>query len=151
MPNAQCPMPNAQCPMPNARLSRKSKRGSLAPSTNKTMIEYDTVAARFHPGGNTGTKETYYTESPTQNWIDLLGKFQDFPMFIQLKNRAPKLLWREICLHVINDRTVLLSPSFWFYGLISLLVPRPILKKLSNFYRHRIARKHAVIIERPNE
>ena len=116
-----------------------------------TMLEYDTVAARFHPGGNTGTKETYYTESPTQNWIDLLGKFQDFPMFIQLKNRAPKLLWREICLHVINDRTVLLSPSFWFYGLISLLVPRPILKKLSNFYRHRIARKHAVIIERPNE
>jgi glycosyltransferase involved in cell wall biosynthesis len=114
-----------------------------------TMMEYDTVAARFHPGGNTGTKTSYYTESPTQNWIDLCGKdFEDFPMFIQLKNRAPKLLWREICLVVRNNRMVMLKFWFWLYSLTALFVPRFILKKFSNFYRHRIARKYSHIIER---
>lgn len=117
-----------------------------------SMLEYDTIGARYHPGGNTGTKSSYYTQSPTQNWIDLLGEnYQDFPMFVQLKNRAPHLLWGEICLHVRNNKKVLLSPRFWFYTLTALLVPRFALKKLSNFYRHRISRLSAKIIERSEE
>ncbi|RTK93064.1 glycosyltransferase family 2 protein [Candidatus Saccharibacteria bacterium] len=116
-----------------------------------TMLEYDTIAARFHPGGNTGTKTSYYTQSPTKNWYDLVGRdFRDFPMFIQLKNRAPKLLWEEICLVVKNDRNVLLSLAFWFYSLTALLLPGAVLRHLSCFYRHRIARIFASVIERPN-
>lgn len=114
-----------------------------------TMLEYDTVAARFKPGYNTGNKESYYIESPTQNWIDLLGQnYQDFPMFIQLKNRAPKLLWREICLHVKNDKRVLWNVRFVFHVMVAIATPRWILKRLTNWYRHRIARRSARIIER---
>lgn len=117
-----------------------------------TMLEYDVFASRYHPGGNTGTKSSYYTESPTQNWIDLLGQnYQDFPVFITLKNRSPHLLWREICLHVRNDKKVLSNPSFWFYSLTALLCPQVILKKLSVIYRNWIARKSASIIERPSD
>lgn len=113
-----------------------------------TMIEYDTVASRYHPGGNTGTKSSYYTESPTQNWISLLGQnYQDFPVFIVLKNRAPKLLWKEICLHVRNDKKVLLNPSFYFYTLIAIFIPSTILKEITKWYRKN---KRAEIIERPN-
>ena len=114
-----------------------------------TMLEYDTVGARFHPGGNTGTKQSYYTQSPTQNWIDLLGEnYQDFPIFITLKNRAPKLLWGEICLHVRNDKGCLLNQKFWGYALVSLLTPTFLLRRFTRFYRHRIARRSAHIIER---
>lgn len=113
-----------------------------------TMLEYDTIGARYHPGGNTGTKTSYYTESPTQNWIDLLGEnYQDFPMFIQLKNRAPKLLWREICLHVKNDKKVLLRFSFWFHALTSLLMPGMVLRILTTYQRN-LGRLNAKIIRR---
>ena len=117
-----------------------------------SLIEYDTVACRFSPGVNTGTKTSYYKESPTQNWIDLLGtNYQDFPVFITLKNRAPKLLWSEICLHVRNDKSVLRNHKFWLYATVAILCPRSLLKHLTNFYRHRISRMKSTIIERPNE
>jgi len=119
-----------------------------------TMIKYDTVASRFdpRPNGNTGTKKSYYTESPTQNWIDLLGcNYQDFPVFVTLKNRAPHLLWREICLHVRNDRNVLMQGNFWKYALAALLVPSFLLRNLTLFYRHRIVRNTAFIIERKKD
>jgi hypothetical protein len=113
-----------------------------------SIIPYDTIAARFHPGGNTGTKSSYYCESPTQNWINLVGRhFRDFPMFVQLKLRAPELKWAEIKLVVNNDWTVLLSPSFWFYASLSML-PACILRPLALFYRDKITRMFARTIER---
>jgi glycosyltransferase involved in cell wall biosynthesis len=122
------------------------------PQYRWTMIEYDTIAARFHPGGNTGTKKSYYTESPTQNWYDLVGTdFEDFPMFVQLKNRASiRMVWREICLVIRNDWRCLLKCSFHFYAWTALLVDGFILRNITIFYRHRIARKFAHIIERGN-
>lgn len=114
-----------------------------------SLIEYDTVACRYSPGINTGTKSSYYTESPTQNWIDLLGEnYQDFPVFITLKNRAPHLLWREICLHVKNDKNVLVNWQFYMYALMSMM-PRSFLKWFSIFYRNHITRRSSQIIERP--
>lgn len=114
-----------------------------------TMMEYDTVAARFHPGGNTGTKKEYYKESPTQNWIDLLGPgFNDFPMFIQLKNRAPHLLWNEIMVHLKNNKKCLMEERFWFYALTALIVPGFILRPFTNLYRHRITRNNVQILKR---
>lgn len=117
-----------------------------------TILKYDTIAARFHPGGNTGTKKSYYTESPTQNWIDLLGcNYQDFPVFITLKNRAPKLLWREIWLHIRNDRKVIMQGNFWLYSSVAVLLPSFMLRHLTRFYRHRIARNTSIIIERKKD
>ena len=114
------------------------------------MFEYDTIAARFHPGGNTGTKKSYYTESPLQNWVDLVGdKFRFYEGFIQLKNRAPHLLWKEILLSIKIDKKVLIDPKFWLFALTSLLLPAFILKPLTNFYRHRVERMWSDIIYRP--
>lgn len=115
-----------------------------------TFIEYDTIAVRLH-NENTAVRGWYYTESPTQNWIDLVGKdFKDYPMFIQLKLRAPKMLWREICLVVKNNRRSLLEWKFWLFATSSVLVPSQVLRGLAKCYRHRIARLFAKVIERPN-
>lgn len=115
-----------------------------------TMFEYDTVACRFLPGVNTGTKKSYYTESPWQNWVDLTGdqNWKDYPSFIMLKNRAPKILWREICLAVRLNKDVLKDIKFYVYALTAVLLPGCFLRPLTKFYRHRIARMFAKIIER---
>ena len=122
------------------------------PKYRWTIMEYDTVACRYSPGVNTGTKSSYYTESPTQNWIDLLGQnYQDFPVFITLKNRASfKMLMEEIWLHIRNDKFVMLKSGFWLHALIAIFLPSWILRNVSKFYRHRITRRNAKIIERPN-
>jgi glycosyltransferase involved in cell wall biosynthesis len=115
-----------------------------------TMLEYDTVAVRLHAGGNTGTLETYYKESPVKVWTDFLGKdFKYHLGLIQLKNRAPKTLWREICLTVELNRENLKDPWFWFCASIAVIIPSSILRRLSDFYRHRISRNFCEIIERP--
>lgn len=115
-----------------------------------TFIEYDTIAVRLH-NENTAVRGWYYTESPTQNWIDLVGKsFKDYPMFIQLKLRAPKMLWREICLVIKNDKRTLLRTAFYIYALVAIIVPSSVLLQISRFYRHRLSRLFAKVIERPN-
>lgn len=112
-------------------------------------MKYDTVAVRIHPGGNTGTLSSYYTESPTRVYTEFLGKpFNYYPILIQLKNRAPKLVSSEI-------KTMLeLNPSckkdflFWLCAFTATTVPSCILRHLSAFYRHRISRRKAFIIKR---
>lgn len=114
-----------------------------------TMMEYDTVAARFKPGENTGTKSSYYVSSPLQSWIDLLGSPIRFNEgFIQLKNRAPHLLIPEIKLAIKSDKTILKDWTFWLYAGAALLIPGFILRKLTVWYRDTIGRWNAVIIER---
>lgn len=112
------------------------------------FIDYDTIAVRIHEDGNTATKEWYYKDSPIQNWHDICGRFTFYPMFIQLKNRCPKILIREILKCVKLNPRSLLNPSFWFCSLIAVIVPSSILKPLSRFYRHRFSRINARIIKR---
>lgn len=123
------------------------------PKYNWTMLEYDTVACRYSPGNNTGTKSSYYTQSPTQNWINLLGtNYQDFPVFITLKNRASfKMLLEEIWLHIKQDKRVLMKFYFYVYSLMALMIPSRILQAGSYLYRNIISRRYAKIIERPND
>ena len=118
-----------------------------------TMLEYDTIAARFHPGGNTGTKKSYYKESPLQNWIDLTGdkKFAFHEGFIQLKNRAPQLLIPEIKLAIKMNPDVLKEFRFWLFAGVAVLFPGWLLRKFTNFYRHRITRHHVKVINRGEE
>jgi glycosyltransferase involved in cell wall biosynthesis len=117
-----------------------------------TMFEYDTIKARIKPGQNTATQEWYYTESPTKNWIRLVGKnFKDYPIFIQLKNRAPSKLLEEIKTCVKLNKWVLIDVAFWFYSILAISVPSSVLRPLSNFWRHRITRCFARIIERPSK
>lgn len=114
-----------------------------------TLIEYDTIKARIHPGGNTGTKKEYYQGSQVANWAKLMGEdFRFNQGFIQIKNRASHLLWQEIKNAWNLTPGVRVEPSFYFYAGIALLVPSCILKPLSNFYRHRITRRFCKIIPR---
>jgi glycosyltransferase involved in cell wall biosynthesis len=117
-----------------------------------TMIEYDTIKARIKPGQNTATQEWYYDQSPIKNWVKLVGpKFKFHQGFIQLKNRAPKLLWSEICLSIKLRSWNLLDVVWWFNVLIAVMIPGFILRQLSNFWRHRITRMFSRIIERPSK
>ena len=117
-----------------------------------TMIEYDTVACRFLPGVNTGTKKEYFTESPWENWVDLIGpSYRAFENFVMIKNRAPKMLWREICAAVESDKRNLLHPKFWFYLIIAVSLPGSVLRSFTNFYRNRITRLTARIIKRKEQ
>jgi len=117
-----------------------------------TMLQYDTVAARIHPGGNTGTKEWYYKGSQVANWYSLVGPtFRFNHGFIQIKNRAPKLLWQEIKAAWRLTPGVRGEPSFYLFVAIAVIVPGWILRPLSQFYRHRITRQFLKnsIIRRP--
>lgn len=117
-----------------------------------TMLEYDTIKARIHPGGNTGTKKSYYQGSQIANWVKLVGKeFRFNQGFIQIKNRASHLLWQEIKNAWTLTPGVRKEPSFYFYAAIAILVPATILRPLSNFYRHRITRRFCKIIERTEQ
>ena len=117
-----------------------------------TMFRYDTVAARLHPGGNTATKESYYVGSMYENWRDLTGEpLKFYHGYIQIKNRAPKKLWEEICQSLKGNMTALLNPIFWLYATIAITAPGCVLRPLSNFWRHRITRRFCRIIERPSK
>jgi hypothetical protein len=100
--------------------------------------------------GNTGTKKSYYQGSQIENWVSLIGpSFRFHEGFIQIKNRAPHLLWQEIRNDWRLTPGVRKEPAFWFYATVAVLVPGCILRPLANFYRHRINRKKCKIIERP--
>lgn len=105
-----------------------------------TKIEYDTIAVRLHRGGNTGTKETYYKESPVKVWSEFVGPgFKYHPGLIQLKNCAPKMVFPEIINIVKINRLNLFDISFWACSAIALFVPRFILIKLSDWYRVNVS------------
>lgn len=112
-------------------------------------MNYDTVAVRIHPGGNTGTLSSYYTESPYKVYTDFLGKsFKYHPMLIQLKNRAPKMVMDEIKLMLEINPNNKKDLDFWKCAVTALIVPSCVLRHLSAFYRHRISRRKAYIASR---
>ncbi|MFH1317773.1 MAG: glycosyltransferase family 2 protein [Candidatus Omnitrophota bacterium] len=117
------------------------------------IMEYDTIAVRVHPGGNTATVKSYYKDSPTLSWLSVVGKHKllltAFISFIQLKNWAGyKYLFREIWLFIKLRPVNLLRPDFWFYALIAIFTPSRILRKLTNWYKHRVSRRFVSILER---
>lgn len=110
------------------------------------IIKKDTIAVRIQAGLNGSTTSICYHSSPTQDWLDVVGK-QDFlihPHFIgliQLKNwGSMKLLISEIILYIKLRPANLLDPGFWLFGGISLFTPRCILREITKFYKHRISR-----------
>ena len=120
------------------------------------IMKYDTIAARLHPGvkGNAATNPSYYKtnppQSPTLNWYEVLGEPIGMYMgLIQIKNRASWMLLSEIKQTIKLNPKCLLNLGFWFCVSVALIVPGWILRRLSNFYRHRITRHFCHIIERP--
>ena len=119
------------------------------------IIKYDTIAARLHPGpkGNAATNPNYYKafkgQSPTLNWYKVLGKpIGMYLGFIQIKNRAPWMLTKEILVNIKLNPLCLLNIGFWVCALTALIVPGRILRPLANWYRHRITRHFCKEIKR---
>ena len=121
------------------------------------IIAYDTIAVRLHRrvkaghGGNAAILPAYYDRTPREymclNWHKLMPGHVWYEGFVQTKNSAPQLLLGEIINTIKIKPTCLISPKFWFCVAVSLL-PRCILRRLCDFYRHRIMRRYATIIER---
>ena len=101
------------------------------------MMDYDTIAVRIHPGGNTATKSSYYTGSAVENWYNIIGiKVKYYQQFIQLRNRSTyKMLIREIKSMIKINPECVKEPKFWIYALTALIVPGFILRPLSKFIR----------------
>jgi glycosyltransferase involved in cell wall biosynthesis len=114
------------------------------------LMEYDTILARIHEGGNTATKQWYYKGSMFESWYYLLGdSFRFNEGLIQVKNRAGnKKLFKEIDTIITQSPNTLKSISFWMCLCIAIFTPRCILKRLSSWYRYTILRKKALLTER---
>jgi glycosyltransferase involved in cell wall biosynthesis len=116
---------------------------------NWTMFEYDSIAVRIHPGGNTGTKSSYYHGSMHENWWTLDKSFTYYPAFIQIRARTSlKKSWEEIWVVLKGHPESKRNSAFWLNALIAVVFPGFILRELSKFYRHRVARGKRKIITR---
>lgn len=106
-----------------------------------TMLDYDSIAVRIHPGGNTGTKPSYYKGSAVENWYNIIGiRVKYYEQFVQLRCRAPRMLWREICStwNIISEAKM--DGKFWLYAITAIIVPGFILRGLAHFRRDVLGR-----------
>ncbi len=135
---------------PFAAISRAHKIGFLG--------EY-AVAVRIE-SSQTRFKPAIYEKSPTRTWIALFDTVYGDAQFAQVRDTGKKmfatnfvglvqlknystyaLLMREIGVHVAVRPANLLHPGFWAYALLTLLVPRGILRKLTDWYKRKVLAK----------
>lgn len=104
------------------------------------ILKYDTIAVRIH--NSTSRSKAYYlkrwTNSPVEEWVKVGGRaiLKDHTSLIQIKNyftmeAVLKEVWNFIRLRPLN----LIMPSFWFFSLIAIFVPRFMLRRLPDIYR----------------
>lgn len=102
-----------------------------------------------------------YNPSPMKQWIDLYRNampsekykekrekilenhmLKDFYGFAQIKNYGTyKELWTEICNYVKFRKCNLLNVKFYIFAFGSLLIPRFILRRLTNLYKETVLAK----------
>jgi len=104
------------------------------------ILKYDAVSVRVH--SSTSTQPGYYLKhrvsSPVMDWWELGEKdiAKDYVSFLQIKNGFRTSAVLEEVINFIKLRPInLLHPSFWFFAIIALTVPRKILRKLPHYYR----------------
>ena len=109
------------------------------------ILPYDTVAVRIH--NRTARSKDYYktrwVSSPVEEWVKIGGDsiLKDYTSLIQIKNYfTTKAVWREIRNYVKLRPLNLLNPGLWFYGGVSLLTPRFILRHIPHLYRVTLGR-----------
>jgi len=104
------------------------------------ILEYDTVAVRIHQ--SISQSKDYYKKrwnsSPIEEWAGVGGKslLTDFTSLIQIKNNFVTSAVLKECWNFIRlKRSNLLRPDFWFFALVAILTPRPLLRKIPHWYR----------------
>jgi len=103
-----------------------------------SILKYDTVAVRVHK--STARSKDYYkkmwTSSPVLEWAKLGWESNDFTSLIQISNYfTRKAVWDEICNFVWVNPDNIFNPCLWFFGLVALIIPTPILLKIPDIYR----------------
>ena len=102
-----------------------------------------------------------YSESPTIQWLRMfdyvfkedkynnirkLGYehiLKNYEGLIQLKNYAlDGILEEEIKIMIQRRWQNIFSPKFWFYSIISVVTPRPILRKITDWYKNTVLSKN---------
>lgn len=121
---------------------------------NAALLQYDAVAVRVHR--STSTNRAYWRKrrvsSPVLDWArcGCAAIAKDYVSFIQIKNGLGiKEVWEEIVNFAIVRPVNLVTPQYYFWALVALLIPRQILVHLPAFYRHRIGRYLTREIRRP--
>jgi glycosyltransferase involved in cell wall biosynthesis len=103
-----------------------------------SILRYDTVAVRIHK--SISRTPSYYLKnwnsSPVLEWAKLGWKSSDFTHLIQVKNnfKTSAVIQEAINFIKINPWN-LIKPSFWFFSIIALITPRPILYRIPEIYR----------------
>jgi glycosyltransferase involved in cell wall biosynthesis len=150
------PLVSGWCECSNKMFIETSK---LAADVIKTgwgyrIMEWDTVAVRVH--GSTSTQAGYWLKrrvsSPVMDWYSIGGKeiAKDYVSLIQIKNNFKTTAVVEEIANFIKLRPVnLLNPLFWFFSILALVTPRPILRKIPAWYRENIGWRITKEIKRP--
>ena len=118
------------------------------------ILRYDAIGARVH--GSTSTTPAYWLKrrvsSPVMDWWNLGVKeiTTDYVSFIQIKNgfkmsAVYEEIWNFIKLRPKN----LITPAFWFWAIVAIVIPRGILRKLPGFYRKYIGVRTTREVKRP--
>jgi len=110
------------------------------PNGKIAIIQYDAIAARVHK--STSTQAGYWLKhrvsSPVMDQVSLgaTEMATDFASLIQIKNgfktsSVLEEIWNFITIRPIN----ILNPMLWIFGMIALLTPRVVLRKIPGLYR----------------
>jgi hypothetical protein len=126
----------------------------LAKGHKYLILRYDAIAVRVHR--STSTQAGYWLKhrvsSPVLDQVGLGAKSiaTDFVSLIQIK-RGFKLsaVFEEIINFIKVKPTNLLRPTFWFWSIVALTIPRRLAVCLPEFYRHRIGRLLTKEVKRP--
>lgn len=118
------------------------------------ILKYDAIAARVHK--STSTQSGYWLKhrvsSPVMDQVTLGAKEMatDFASLIQIKNGFKvSAVWEEICNFVKIKPINLLNPMLWIFGMIALLTPRVVLRKIPGLYRCTWGRWTTKELKRP--
>jgi glycosyltransferase involved in cell wall biosynthesis len=117
------------------------------------ILPYDVVAVRIKSGDNGSQQSHIYRESPLLNWVKLAGKertlLTSFVSLVQIRNWSKyRYLLREIWYFIILRPVNLFRTDFWFFVLLTALLPKTILRKLAYWYKKNIGSWTARRIER---
>jgi glycosyltransferase involved in cell wall biosynthesis len=109
------------------------------------ILKWDAVAVRVHK--STSTQAGYWMKrrvsSPVldQTGLGAADIATDFVSLIQIKRGFKVSAVLEEIVNFVKVRPMnLLNIKFWFWSIVSLIIPRSLAIKLPEFYRHRIGR-----------
>ena len=117
------------------------------------ILRYDAIGARVHQ--STSTRPEYWLKkrvsSPVMDWWNLGVKeiTKDYVSFVQIKNGFKmsavfEEIWNFVKLRPAN----LITPAFWFWAIVAIVIPRGILRKLPGFYRKYVGVKVTKAVKR---